>query len=336
MVNTCCIRNCKTNKIKSSEISFFKFPTSERLRKVWEDRVGPKGFKADANTLLCSRHFVKGRVHTLGDRRVLLKNSIPTQCLGNGDVEMDACVADTEEPKDTGKKSGYKCLVCHEMVHRMYEFLTDAHAHRCFSQRQLICGHCLVGFPNFSDLMSHVTQIGADRRYVPEASASPGVKISNYTRFPCSLCSAYFTSSSARDVHEARHARKNVPVPVPTPQSLEVRSAEGARAQAGGEQTTQNGAQRKPPGIAPSRRELSHYATTVVCSLCNYSFVNLRRLDEHYRSCHGAAPLPLDLVFEEDFEYTLRPETLCSVCVKRRSCVDTIQRLLEEATKDGI
>ncbi|KAM7285766.1 uncharacterized protein ISCGN_032651 [Ixodes scapularis] len=254
----------------------------------------------------------------------------------NGDVEMDACVADTEEPKDTGKKSGYKCLVCHEMVHRMYEFLTDAHAHRCFSQRQLICGHCLVGFPNFSDLMSHVTQIGADRRYVPEASASPGVKISNYTRFPCSLCSAYFTSSSARDVHEARHARKNVPVPVPTPQSLEVRSAEGARAQAGGEQTTQNGAQRKPPGIAPSRRELSHYATTVVCSLCNYSFVNLRRLDEHYRSCHGAAPLPLDLVFEEDFEYTLRPETLCSVCVKRRSCVDTIQRLLEEATKDGI
>ncbi|EEC12560.1 hypothetical protein IscW_ISCW020452 [Ixodes scapularis] len=233
-------------------------------------------------------------------------------------------------------ESGYKCLVCHEMVHRMYEFLTDAHAHRCFSQRQLICGHCLVGFPNFSDLMSHVTQIGADRRYVPEASASPGVKISNYTRFPCSLCSAYFTSSSARDVHEARHARKNVPVPVPTPQSLEVRCAEGARAQAGGEQTTQNGAQRKPPGIAPSRRELSHYATTVVCSLCNYSFVNLRRLDEHYRSCHGAAPLPLDLVFEEDFEYTLRPETLCSVCVKRRSCVDTIQRLLEEATKDGI
>ncbi|CAN8005007.1 unnamed protein product [Ixodes hexagonus] len=401
MVNTCCIRSCKTNKFKSSEIAFFKFPTSERLRRVWEDRVG---FKADESALLCSRHFVKGRVQTLGDRRVLLKNSIPTQ---SRYAPFSALLRKTQGAQPTAPNdelrssanrkrwppygltlpargfsdrfgyicSGYGCLVCHEKVHRMYEFLTDAHAHRSVSQRQLVCGHCLAGFNNFSDLMSHVTHIGADRRYVPEASASPVSDFVNYRRFPCSLCNAYFTSAISRDYHETLHTKKRngdsppvqtTKVDVQTTQAdAQTTQADAQTTQADAEttqtddvsvvkvelpprnqagkaqteqQTTENSLARRKPSAAvtPSSRQLSHYATTVVCSLCNYSFVNLRMLDEHYRTSHVTAQLPLDLVFEEDFEYSLRPQTLCSVCVKRRSCVDTIQRLLEEATKDGV
>lgn len=118
------------------------------------------------------------------------------------------CIA--KEMKETEKKNLAKCLVCQEPVAFMYEFLTNAHAHRAYSWKTFICGHCLSEFDSFSDLMSHITSIGSAKKYTPDQSQLAPVPIVAPCReYPCSLCSAVFKTATAKLYHEVTHTAAN-------------------------------------------------------------------------------------------------------------------------------
>ncbi|KAH8041327.1 hypothetical protein HPB51_014608 [Rhipicephalus microplus] len=92
----------------------------------------------------------------------------------------------------------------------MYEFLTNAHAHRAYSWKTFICGHCLSEFDSFSDLMSHITSIGSAKKYTPDQSQLAPVPIVAPCReYPCSLCSAVFKTATAKLYHEVTHTAAN-------------------------------------------------------------------------------------------------------------------------------
>ncbi|KAL1427893.1 hypothetical protein MTO96_003220 [Rhipicephalus appendiculatus] len=118
------------------------------------------------------------------------------------------CIA--KEPKETEKKNLAKCLVCQQPVAFMYEFLTNAHAHRAYAWKTFICGHCLREFESFSDLMSHVTSIGSAKEYAPDQSQlAPVPLVAPHREYPCSRCSAVFGTATARLYHEVTHTASN-------------------------------------------------------------------------------------------------------------------------------
>ncbi|KAL3190965.1 hypothetical protein MRX96_019207 [Rhipicephalus microplus] len=78
------------------------------------------------------------------------------------------CIA--KKMKETEKENLAKCLVCQEPVAFMYEFLTNAHAHRAYPWKTFICGHYFSEFDTFSDLTSHITSIGSAKKYTPDQS----------------------------------------------------------------------------------------------------------------------------------------------------------------------
>lgn len=231
MVNSCCIPSCKSNTQSADGISFFKFPTSVRLKRVWESRININDFVANENSLLCSRHFARSCIKKVYNKSVLLKNSIPTlglsvsaniEFVGKDGVEA-ASSGPTKGPQKLPHKNAkvitnilgkscYSCLVCDEAVERMYEFLTDAHTHRSKFSKQLVCGHCLTSFANFSELMSHVTNFGADRRFIPSTQPTAKQKrsLGPVKSFPCGVCGAIFTTLISRNYHQVAHTVEEI------------------------------------------------------------------------------------------------------------------------------
>lgn len=235
MEKKCCVKNCRTNSGKNTkDILFFKFPKARNQRKVWEKAINVRCFKSNNATLLCSRHFLENNFHTIRGRSVLKKSAVPSLELNPKPEKTPLCVkkqlgketktgekkslekstkptpntvqCEAKETKAAEKKNLSKCLVCQQPVAFMYEFLTDAHAHRAFALKKFICGHCLHEFDSFSDMMSHVTSIGSAKEYVPDRSeVAPVPRMAPRREYPCSQCNAVFGTTMARVYHEVTH-----------------------------------------------------------------------------------------------------------------------------------
>ncbi|XP_065290630.1 uncharacterized protein [Dermacentor albipictus] len=234
MEKKCCVKNCRTNSGKNTkDILFFNFPKAQNQRKEWEKAINVRCFKSNNATLLCSRHFLENNFHAIRGRSVLKKNAVPSLELNPKPVKAPLCVkkqlaketkkgekknlekstvpnqktpCEAKETKAVEKKNLSKCLVCQQPVAFMYEFLTDAHAHRAFALKKFICGHCLHEFESFSDMMSHVTSIGSAKEYVPDRSeVAPVPRMAPRREYPCPQCNAVFGTTMARLYHEVTH-----------------------------------------------------------------------------------------------------------------------------------
>nr|XP_054933392.1 uncharacterized protein LOC126542825 isoform X4 [Dermacentor andersoni] len=201
MEKKCCVKNCRTNSGKNTkDILFFNFPKAQNQRKEWEKAINVRCFKSNNATLLCSRHFLENNFHAIRGRSVLKKNAVPSLEL-NPKPEKEKARLCVKKQVDLSK-----CLVCQQPVAFMYEFLTDAHAHRAFALKKFICGHCLHEFESFSDMMSHVTSLGSAKEYVPDRSeVAPVPRMAPRREYPCPQCNAVFGTTMARLYHEVTH-----------------------------------------------------------------------------------------------------------------------------------
>ncbi|XP_077516223.1 uncharacterized protein LOC144126131 [Amblyomma americanum] len=208
MEKECCVKGCSANSEKdNTKVSFFKFPKARSFRRVWEKAINVKGFKSDDATLVCSRHFSGEHVRVIRGNSILKKNAVPELNL-KPETPPPNRKKLAKQPKTADKKNAAKCLVCQQPVVFMYEFLTDAHAHKAAcTLKKFICGHCLQEFERFCDLMAHITDIGPSKQYVPDRTkVAPLPQVVPRRQYPCTQCSSVFLTPTARLYHEVTHS----------------------------------------------------------------------------------------------------------------------------------
>lgn len=65
--------------MKHTKLNFFRFPKDEAKRKVWENKIRRKNFKATDHTYICSKHFTAENFDkTKFGGTWLKKDAIPT------------------------------------------------------------------------------------------------------------------------------------------------------------------------------------------------------------------------------------------------------------------
>lgn len=187
--------------------SLFTFPRSDGMRKVWEEALN---ITADDEMRVCSRHFPDHHMEVIRGQSYLKRHAKP---------ELDL---KPPRPPSKRKKFGVRrkplpqskqqvpeaasCLVCSRPVAIMYEFLTDAHAHRTLSSKNFLCGHCLQEFTTYSSLMEHITGIGSHLKFTPSPERSVRIPpMIPRRQYKCSYCSSVFETIVARLYHEVTH-----------------------------------------------------------------------------------------------------------------------------------
>lgn len=208
MATKCCIKNCRTNFVKNTiYTTFFNFPRSDSMREVWEKALN---ITSEHDTLVCSRHFPGHHMQVIRGKHYLKRHAKPELDLKPPrPARKSKTFGKRRRLQPQSKKQAPEaspCLVCSRPVAFLYEFLTDAHAHRMFVSKNYMCGHCLQEFTTYSSLMEHITGIGSDLKFTPSPEKKARVPLMIPRRqYPCSHCGALFETSVARLYHEVTH-----------------------------------------------------------------------------------------------------------------------------------
>ena len=88
MPKNCCVYKCYSTSDKNKDLSFHAFPSGEKLRKAWGDRIRREDFEPSVNSYVCSRHFQDSDFNKSGSdrptefqRKKLKRGSIPSNNL---------------------------------------------------------------------------------------------------------------------------------------------------------------------------------------------------------------------------------------------------------------
>ncbi|CAL1262401.1 unnamed protein product [Larinioides sclopetarius] len=57
MPSLCCVPNCRNNYKNTTNISVFKFPTEEEIKRKWTSAIRRKDFVPTKHSRVCIKHF---------------------------------------------------------------------------------------------------------------------------------------------------------------------------------------------------------------------------------------------------------------------------------------
>ncbi|GAA6106970.1 THAP domain-containing protein 6 isoform X1, partial [Tachysurus ichikawai] len=81
MPDVCAAYKCSTErnlKTKQQGITFHRFPSDAKLRKIWETALRKEGFSATPHTVLCSQHFTEDAIDRTGQIVRLREGAVPS------------------------------------------------------------------------------------------------------------------------------------------------------------------------------------------------------------------------------------------------------------------
>ncbi|XP_017330915.1 THAP domain-containing protein 6 [Ictalurus punctatus] len=77
----CAAYGCKNRRnanLRKQGVTFHRFPTDAKLRKIWETALRKEGFSATPHSVLCSQHFTEDAIDRTGQIVRLREGAIPS------------------------------------------------------------------------------------------------------------------------------------------------------------------------------------------------------------------------------------------------------------------